>query len=182
MNQLKLFNFHLVTKLFLSNIFFNNINLDIDRVRRLSQILEFLQIFDTEKDIAEINILYFLYMKYEGNIQKICRDLKCDTIIKVCEQMKRKFCCIENLILFFKLKRCIELIEQGIRHKELPIYQAFTSFEMSTIIDCLHMMDKNTKTEVDEQLTLTDIFHQFDTVTLRGRTSIDRYLNIQQAN
>ncbi len=32
----------------------------------------------------------------------------------------------------------------------------------------------------NEQLTLTDIFHQFDTITLRGRTSIDRYLNIQR--
>jgi hypothetical protein len=31
----------------------------------------------------------------------------------------------------------------------------------------------------NEQLTLTDIFHQFDTITLRGRTSIDRYLNQQ---
>ncbi len=32
----------------------------------------------------------------------------------------------------------------------------------------------------NEQLTLTEIFHQFDTITLRGRTSIDRYLNIQR--
>ena len=36
-----------------------------------------------EKDIAEINILYFLYMKYEGDIRRICLVLKCDTIDKV---------------------------------------------------------------------------------------------------
>ena len=39
--------------------------------------------FDTEKEIAEINILYFLYMKYEGNIKQICQILKCDIIDKV---------------------------------------------------------------------------------------------------
>jgi len=64
-------------------IFFYNINLDIDRGRRLSETLEFLQIFDREKDIAEINILYFLYMKYDGNIKQICQILKYDTIDKV---------------------------------------------------------------------------------------------------
>jgi len=39
--------------------------------------------FDTEKDIAEINILYFLYMKYEGDMKQICQILKCDTLNKV---------------------------------------------------------------------------------------------------
>jgi hypothetical protein len=58
-------------------------NIDIDRGRRLSDSLEFLQMFDTEKEIAEINILYFLYMKYEGDIKQICQILKCDTIDKV---------------------------------------------------------------------------------------------------
>jgi hypothetical protein len=61
-------------------------NLDIDRGRRLCQTFGFLQIFDTEKDIAEINILFFLYMKYEGNIKQICQIIQCDTIDKVYPQ------------------------------------------------------------------------------------------------
>ncbi|CAF0766690.1 unnamed protein product [Rotaria sp. Silwood1] len=135
----------------------------IDRGRRLSHIFEFLQIFDREKDIAEINILYFLYMNYEGNIKQICQILKCDTIDK--------------------LKRCIQLIEQGIQQNKLPIFSNFTKFQMKTAHDYLYIIDQNNSdiSSINEQLTLTDIFHQFDTITLRGRTSIDRYLNIQRA-
>ncbi|CAF0921179.1 unnamed protein product [Rotaria sordida] len=135
----------------------------IDRARRLSHTFEFLKIFDREKDIAEINILYFLYMNYEGNIKQICQILKCDTINKI--------------------KRCKQLIEQGIQEKKLPIFSKFTKFQMKTEHDYLHIIDQNNSdiSLINEQITLTDIFHQFDTITLRGRTSIDRYLNIQRA-
>ncbi|CAF0844358.1 unnamed protein product [Adineta steineri] len=133
----------------------------IDRGRRLTQTFEFLQMFDTEKDIAEINILYFLYMKYEGNMKQICQILKCDTLNK--------------------LHRCIKLIEHGIQQRKLPIFVGFTTFEMKTAYEYLYIIDQNNleMSSSHEQITLTDIFHQFDTITLRGRTSIDRYLNIQ---
>lgn len=39
--------------------------------------------FDTEKDIAEINILYSLYMKSQGNLKQICQSLQIDTLDKV---------------------------------------------------------------------------------------------------
>ncbi|UJR35051.1 hypothetical protein I4U23_027827 [Adineta vaga] len=134
----------------------------IDRIRRLTQTFEFLQMFDTEKDIAEINILYFLYMKYEGDMKEICQILKCDTLNK--------------------LRRSIKLIEQGIQQRNLPIFVAFTTFELKTAYEYLYLIEKNLtdKTIPNQQLTLTEIFHQFDTITLRGRTSIDRYLNIQR--
>jgi hypothetical protein len=136
--------------------------LDIDRMRRLCETFEFLQIFDSEKDIAEVNILYFLYMKYEGNIQQICQLLKFDT--------------------FDKLKRSIELIDQGIQQRKLPIFPLFTTFDIRRAADdCFHTRNSDIQLN-NEELTLTEIFHQFDTITLRGRTSIDRYLNIQQTN
>ncbi len=52
---------------------------------------------------------------------------------------------------------------------------------MTKAYDYLYFIDQNHPNilSTNEQLTLTDIFHQFDTITLRGRTSIDRYLNIQ---
>lgn len=54
---------------------------------------------------------------------------------------------------------------------------------MKTAYEYLYIIDQNNSdiSQINEQLTLTDIFHQFDTITLRGRTSIDRYLNIQRA-
>ena len=54
---------------------------------------------------------------------------------------------------------------------------------MKTAYEYLYIIDQNTseKSTGNPQLTLTDVFHQFDTITLRGRTSIDRYLNIQRA-
>ena len=51
---------------------------------------------------------------------------------------------------------------------------------MKRAYDYLYIINENVLSS-NEQLTLTDIFHQFDTITLRGRTSIDRYLNIQRA-
>jgi hypothetical protein len=51
---------------------------------------------------------------------------------------------------------------------------------MKTAYNCLYVNNPDVISN-DERLTLTDIFHQFDTITLRGRTSIDRYLNIQRA-
>ncbi|CAF3459189.1 unnamed protein product, partial [Rotaria sp. Silwood2] len=102
-------------------------------------------------------------MNYEGDIKQICQILKCDTIDK--------------------LQRCIQLIEQGIQQKKLPIFSNFTKFEMKIAHNYLHIIDENNSniSLINEQLTLTDIFHKFDTITLRGRTSIDRYLNIQRA-
>lgn len=58
-------------------------SVDIDRCRRWSDTLPILQYFDHEKDIAEINILYFLYMKYGGNLSDLCRAIKCDTMDRV---------------------------------------------------------------------------------------------------
>ncbi len=81
--------------------------------------------------------------------------------------------------LFIQLKRSIKLIEQGIQEKKLPIFSLFTTFNIKTADNYLNNFDI---LSTNEQLTLTDIFHQFDTITLRGRTSIDRYLNIQQEN
>jgi hypothetical protein len=81
--------------------------------------------------------------------------------------------------LFIQLKRSIKLIEQGIQQKKLPIFSSFTTFDIKTADNYLNNSDI---LSTNEQLTLTDIFHQFDTITLRGRTSIDRYLNIQQEN
>jgi hypothetical protein len=54
---------------------------------------------------------------------------------------------------------------------------------MKTAVEYLYIIGQNNSdiSPINEQLTLTDIFHQFDTITLRGRTSIDRYLNIQRA-
>ncbi|CAF1004636.1 unnamed protein product [Adineta ricciae] len=134
----------------------------IDRIRRLTHTFHFLEIFDTEKDIAEVNILYFLYMKYRGDMKEICQILKCDTL--------------------HQLKYSIKLIQQGIQRRNLPIFVAFTTFEMKTAYEYLYIIDQNmSEKSIDNpQLTLTDVFHQFDTITLRGRTSIDRYLNIQQ--
>jgi len=100
-------------------------------------------------------------MKYEGNIKQICHLLKFDTIDK--------------------LKRSIELIEQGIRQRKLPIFPLFTTFDIRRADDYLYIRNSDIRLN-NEQLTLTDIFHQFDTITLRGRTSIDRYLNIQRIN
>ena len=74
---------------FLSILSSLSLHLDVDRARRLSETLRFLQIFDTEKDIAEINILFFLYMKYKGNIKQICQSLQCNTINN--STKKRKF-------------------------------------------------------------------------------------------
>ncbi|CAF3281395.1 unnamed protein product [Rotaria sp. Silwood2] len=81
------------------------------------------------------------------------------------------------------MQRCIQLIEQGIQQKKLPIFSNFTKFEMKIAHNYLHIIDENNSdiSLINEQLTLTDIFHKFDTITLRGRTSIDRYLNIQRA-
>jgi hypothetical protein len=45
----------------------------------------------------------------------------------------------------------------------------------------IHNQDNSDVLSNNEQITLTDVFHQFDTITLRGRTSIDRYLNIQRS-
>ncbi|CAF3257610.1 unnamed protein product [Rotaria socialis] len=135
----------------------------INRSRRLTDTLKFLKIFDRESDIAEINILYFLYMNYEGNMKQICHILQCDTIDK--------------------LKRYVELIEQGIQLKKLPIFSALTKLNLKTTQDYLNTIDQrnyDVATSTNEQVTLTDIFHQFDSITLRGRTSIDRYLNIQR--
>ncbi|CAF1492736.1 unnamed protein product, partial [Didymodactylos carnosus] len=146
----------------------------LDRVRRLTRLFPFLQSFDNEKEIAEINILYFLYMRYDGDVARICQDLLCNTIEK--------------------LKRCIHLIEKGIKRNELPITEKFTLFEKKSACDCLNVIDRNSQVaQIKErkgkdqqsgydQITLTEIFHQFDTITLRGRTSVDRYLNIQLAN
>ncbi len=100
-------------------------------------------------------------MKYEGNIKQICYLLKFDTIDK--------------------LKRSIELIEQGIQRRKLPIFPLFTTFDIRRADDYLYIRNSDIRLN-NEQLTLTDIFHQFDTITLRGRTSIDRYLNIQRIN
>jgi len=80
--------------------------------------------------------------------------------------------------LFIQLKRSIKLIEQGIQQKKLPLFSSFITFDIKTADDYLNNSDILSNSE---QLTLTDIFHQFDTITLRGRTSIDRYLNIQRA-
>lgn len=57
--------------------------LDVERIRRFSESLTFLKMFDTEKDIAEINILYSLYMKSQGNLKQICQSLQIDTLDKV---------------------------------------------------------------------------------------------------
>jgi hypothetical protein len=101
-------------------------------------------------------------MKYEGNIQQICQLLKFDT--------------------FDKLKRSIELIDQGIQQRKLPIFPLFTTFDIRRVADdCFHTRNSDIQLN-NEELTLTEIFHQFDTITLRGRTSIDRYLNIQRTN
>jgi hypothetical protein len=54
------------------------------------------------------------------------------------------------------------------------------TFEMKRAEEFIHQ-DNSDSLLNNERLTLTDIFHQFDTITLRGRTSIDRYLNIQRA-
>ena len=76
------------------------------------------------------------------------------------------------------------MIEQGIQQKKLPNFLTFTLFKLKPTMDYLHIIDQNHLASVstNEQLTLTDIFHQFDTITLRGRTSIDRYLNTQHTN
>lgn len=66
----------------------------------------------------------------------------------------------------------IELIEQGIRQRKLPIFTLFTTFDLSRSSDYLSETSSN-----DHSVTLTEIFHQFDTITLRGRTSIDKHLN-----
>ena len=58
-------------------------SIDVNRIRRLSETFSFLKSFDTEKTIAEINILYSLYMKHQGNLQQICQLLQIDTIDKV---------------------------------------------------------------------------------------------------
>ena len=78
----------------------------------------------------------------------------------------------------------MKLIENGIQEKKLPIFTIFTKFQMKTTNDYIYMIEENKSSDVlsfNEQLTLTEIFHQFDTISLRGRTSIDRYLNIQRA-
>lgn len=140
---------------FLFSIIF--IYLDIDRARRLTETFQFLQIFDTEKEITEINILYFLYMKFQGNLKQICQILQCDTLDK--------------------LNRIINFLEQGIQQRKLPRFQSYLTYNLNNIYDYLYKQDSNLFN--NEQITLTDIFHQFDTITLRGRTSIDRYLNQQ---
>lgn len=81
------------------------------------------------------------------------------------------------------MKRCLQLIKQGIQEKKLPLFSAFTQLEIKTAQDYLNILDQsnsNIATSNNEELTLTDIFHQFDTIALRGRTSIDRYLNIEK--
>lgn len=57
--------------------------LDVDRIRRWTESLDVLRVFDKERDIAELNILYFLYMKFEGNLLEICRVTQCQTVEKV---------------------------------------------------------------------------------------------------
>ena len=57
----------------------------------------------------------------------------------------------------------------------------FTTFDQRRADEYLYVAKEDNPND-NEQLTLTDIFHQFDTVTLRGRTSVDRYLNIQRIN
>ena len=58
----------------------------------------------------------------------------------------------------------------------------FTTFDLRRANEYLDLGKEDNADVVlnNEQLTLTDIFHQFDTITLRGRTSVDRYLNIQR--
>ena len=56
--------------------------------------------FDTEKDIAEVNILYFLYMKYKGDMKEICQILKCDTLhqVRLSNSLQKKSLSFANLV------------------------------------------------------------------------------------
>ena len=56
---------------------------DVDRIRLWSSKLSVLKKFDREKDIAEINILFFLYMKYAGNMKLICSVTNCKSANQV---------------------------------------------------------------------------------------------------
>ena len=71
------------------------------------------------------------------------------------------------------------MIKQGIDNEKIPRFLAFQTTEMQATYECLHP-NETKLSSFDDEITLTDIFHQFDTITLRGRTSIDRYLNIQR--
>ena len=71
---------------------------DVARLRRWTATLEFLRVFDREGEIAEVNILYFLYMKFEGELIEICRVIQCQTVEKVtsldtrrCESLRVSF-------------------------------------------------------------------------------------------
>ena len=76
----------------------------------------------------------------------------------------------------FQLHRLIKLIEQGIRQRKLPMFALYTTFDPSR--SDVYLGNKSSN---DGSLTLTEIFHQFDTITLRGRTSIDKHLNDQNS-
>lgn len=97
-------------------------------------------------------------MKYEGNLKDICHILQCDQIDK--------------------FQRIIKLLEQGIQENKLPRFLNYFKLNINYIYDYLYKENSNLFN--NEQITLTDIFRQFDTITLRGRTSIDRYFNQQQ--
>ena len=62
------------------------------------------------------------------------------------------------------------------------MFPAFSTFQMHIAREGLHLLNKDSDqtASTNKGLTLTDIFHQFDTITLRGRTSIDRHLDLQQ--
>ena len=74
------------------------------------------------------------------------------------------------------------MLTRGINEGKLPASSIFNAGELQTLYDTFYGIGTSPSCDVTlnkdcERLTLTDIFHQFDTITLRGRTSVDRYLN-----